>query len=331
MAQMLPQFSRNELVQRLQSLFRTLTETSYDSFFYKAVDGSIVQFEQVFPAVPTVLIENHPYSIGKKRGTKIDTFPRVVRFYPFETKGYEIDLGTKTHVCICDPTISSSVPLPENCLLLWISNDSVDSQQKQELIREKYGDEAFKRFLFFHNPEMVRLIRIILHCAPSASLFISLLLGVYSKSIYVYGYLHTQTFAKHYLEIELPFNIYFQRERQIFIFLGNRYFIHALELAPLVVPKKAKPKPKPKKVVVPKKKKIKVKSKPKPIAKVVKTVKKRALKPKAVKRPNGRYITLPMPGHRFRIYRVTPQRSTRKAVPRWLQNLRTPVRRRKKT
>lgn len=66
---------------------------------------------QMFPG-PVAVVGNGPSLVGKGLGSKIDSFPNVIRINKFRTRGYENDVGSKT----------TGWHINENLGLDWVKN-----------------------------------------------------------------------------------------------------------------------------------------------------------------------------------------------------------------
>ena len=80
----------------------------------------VLYFRKRMPPGPVVVVGNGPSLRGKDLGSRIDSFPNVIRVNKFRTKGYENDVGSKT----------TGWHINENFGLDWVKNKMKEDDLK---------------------------------------------------------------------------------------------------------------------------------------------------------------------------------------------------------
>lgn len=209
------------------SIFHHLSETDYDSLFFRAQDKTPIPFQTLFPPQPTALVHHSLSLLQNPQGKEIDQFSTILRILPFRISSYEDFTGTKTSLWITENITEEKQVWDRNngfFLPLFITGHFLPFEKKQSLLKTQYGDNILSQSIIFHCDTFLKFFRMTTHIIPSGSLLLLLILATRYKQVHIFGFDLSTTLT--YFFVPVPRSPYFEKENQILHYLSHRKIIH---------------------------------------------------------------------------------------------------------
>lgn len=161
-----------------------LSQWNYDQFF-RLTDGSSTSFTTVFPSGSYAIVGNNPGILDNLSGEAIDSATNVVRFGDFTTGGFEPYVGRKTTIWASHTMTGRGADM---CSPLYFSGYEEPLSEKIKKISTRYGEQASKCFIIFHDDQFLHLVRRGLGFIPSSGMLLMLILCVKYPDIRTCGF-----------------------------------------------------------------------------------------------------------------------------------------------